>query len=302
MLDNRRQTGKKTTTFYAYYWPIFCISRRLQNSFISSIISHFLSGEWWWEPVFLFHYLLRYLLEHAANVSAVNNDGELAIDISESDEMEDLLQKEIDKQGINCDESRNTEERLMLEDARSWVNGKIFGDVPHNKTGATALHVAAAKGYIKVMGLLLQSGASVNSQVNRDYLLNRGTDVSSVSLFWPWLMVNIYRTTTDGRPSTPPRIGLSAKPVRFCAKTTPTWTSRTMWAKHPLMWPIRMSSGCSKSSRKSKQHCKKTVQISDTYLIVHLCRLDSRQVENEGKPKSVWNKSIIKICILLLEQ
>jgi len=31
-------------------------------------------------------------------VSAVNNDGELAIDISESDEMEELLQKEIDKQ------------------------------------------------------------------------------------------------------------------------------------------------------------------------------------------------------------
>ena len=106
----------------------------------------------------------RYLLEHAANVSAVNNDGELAIDISESDEMEELLQKEIDKQGINCDESRNTEERLMLEDARSWLNGKVFADVPHNKTGATALHVAGAKGYAKVIGILLQAGAPVNSQ------------------------------------------------------------------------------------------------------------------------------------------
>ena len=40
----------------------------------------------------------RYLLEHGASVSAVNNDGELAIDISESDEMEELLQKEIDAQ------------------------------------------------------------------------------------------------------------------------------------------------------------------------------------------------------------
>ncbi len=39
--------------------------------------------------------------------------------------MEELLQKEIDKQGINCDESRNTEERLMLEDARSWLNAKV---------------------------------------------------------------------------------------------------------------------------------------------------------------------------------
>ena len=69
--------------------------------------------------------IFKYLLEYQANVSAVNNDGELAIDISESDEMEELLQKEIDKQGINCDESRNTEERLMLEDARSWLNAKV---------------------------------------------------------------------------------------------------------------------------------------------------------------------------------
>ena len=36
----------------------------------------------------------RFLLDHSASVSAVNNDGELAIDISESDEMEELLQKE----------------------------------------------------------------------------------------------------------------------------------------------------------------------------------------------------------------
>ena len=42
--------------------------------------------------------VFRYLLDHGASVSAVNNDGELAIDISESDEMEELLQKEIDNQ------------------------------------------------------------------------------------------------------------------------------------------------------------------------------------------------------------
>ena len=75
----------------------------------------------------------RYLLDHGASVSAVNNDGELAIDISESDEMEELLQKEIDNQGVNCDESRHTEERLMLDDARQWQNSKQFGDVAHTK-------------------------------------------------------------------------------------------------------------------------------------------------------------------------
>ena len=116
-------------------------------------------------------FFFRFLLEHSANVSAVNNDGELAIDISESDEMEELLQREIDKQGINCDESRNTEERLMLEDVRSWMTSKNFGDVPHFKTGATALHVAAAKGYIKVIGLLITAGAPVNAQVNKQLIM-----------------------------------------------------------------------------------------------------------------------------------
>ncbi len=117
-----------------------------------------------WTSTILTIPTFRYLLEQHANVSAVNNDGELAIDISESDEMEDLLQKEVDSQGINCEESRNTEERLMLEDAKSWLAAKNYADVAHAKTGATALHVAAAKGYIKVMGMLLQAGAPVNAQ------------------------------------------------------------------------------------------------------------------------------------------
>lgn len=108
--------------------------------------------------------IAKFLLDHGASVSAVNNDGELAIDISESDEMEELLQKEIDRQGVNCDKSRHTEERMMLEDAKGWLNAKRFGDKAHEKTGATALHVAAAKGYIKVMGVLVQAGAPVNSQ------------------------------------------------------------------------------------------------------------------------------------------
>ena len=43
---------------------------------------------------------------------------------------------------------------------------QVFGDVPHVKTGATALHVSGAKGYIKVMGILLQAGAAVNAQVS----------------------------------------------------------------------------------------------------------------------------------------
>merc|ERR1711892_1087507 len=108
--------------------------------------------------------IAKFLLEHGANVAAVNNDGELAIDISESDEMEDLLQKEIDVRQINCEDARNKEEQCMLDDARDWYNLGNFGDSPHHKTGATALHVASAKGYIKVINLLIKGGADVNQQ------------------------------------------------------------------------------------------------------------------------------------------
>ena len=53
--------------------------------------------------------------------------------------------------GIDCDASRSREERHMLDDAQSWYNNKSVLDLPHAKTGATALHVASAKGYIKVL-------------------------------------------------------------------------------------------------------------------------------------------------------
>ena len=55
----------------------------------------------------------------------------------------------------------------MLNDARDWYNSGYIGDIPHSKTGASALHVAAAKGYVKVMNLLIQAGMEVNIQVLR---------------------------------------------------------------------------------------------------------------------------------------
>ena len=45
----------------------------------------------------------------------------------------------------------------------------LFLNDSNEKTGATALHVASAKGYLKVMGLLMQGGAAVNSQGNKTH-------------------------------------------------------------------------------------------------------------------------------------
>ena len=52
--------------------------------------------------------------------------------------------------GINAEAARNEEVNLMLRDANRWLREGYTEEI-HPKTGATALHVAAAKGYINVM-------------------------------------------------------------------------------------------------------------------------------------------------------
>ncbi|XP_071582727.1 protein phosphatase 1 regulatory subunit 12B isoform X7 [Temnothorax nylanderi] len=108
--------------------------------------------------------IAKYLIEQGCNLAAVNNDGELALDIAESDEMEDMLQQHINKAGIDCDQARSDEERSMLNDAKAWRAGAPGKDSIHPRSGATALHVAAAKGYIKVMQILLQARCNVDAQ------------------------------------------------------------------------------------------------------------------------------------------
>lgn len=103
-----------------------------------------------------FLYIAKYLIEKSANVAAVNNDGELAVDIAECQKMEDLLREEIDNMGIDCDAARSEEERIMLKDAKEWLQTKSsLVNVTHPKNGATPLHVASAKGYIEVMKWVL---------------------------------------------------------------------------------------------------------------------------------------------------
>lgn len=53
--------------------------------------------------------------------------------------------------GIDADEARSEEETIMLRDAKQWLNNKNIKEKKHPTTGASALHVAASKGYIKVM-------------------------------------------------------------------------------------------------------------------------------------------------------
>uniref|UniRef100_A0A8C9KSM9 Protein phosphatase 1 regulatory subunit 12C n=1 Tax=Panthera tigris altaica TaxID=74533 RepID=A0A8C9KSM9_PANTA len=101
---------------------------------------------------------VRYLLSHGADIAAVNSDGDLPLDLAESDAMEGLLKAEIAYRGVDVEAAKRAEEELLLRDTRCWLNGGAMPEARHPRTGASALHVAAAKGYIEVMRLLLQAG------------------------------------------------------------------------------------------------------------------------------------------------
>lgn len=107
----------------------------------------------------------KYLISKGARLNSCNNDSDLPIDLCDSSnvQMREFLEDEMKRQAIDADYERKKEELIMFEDARD----KKFEDKIHTKTGATPLHVSAAKGYTRVMKILLQSGADVNS-VDKD--------------------------------------------------------------------------------------------------------------------------------------
>ncbi|XP_031762486.1 protein phosphatase 1 regulatory subunit 12C isoform X4 [Xenopus tropicalis] len=108
--------------------------------------------------------IAEYLLKHSANIAAVNSDGDVPLDIAEDDCMENLLRAEIAKGGVDIEAAKREEEEVMLRDSRQWLNAGKIEDIRHSKTGASALHVAAAKGYIEVMRLLLQANFDPNAR------------------------------------------------------------------------------------------------------------------------------------------
>ncbi|XP_034480534.1 protein phosphatase 1 regulatory subunit 12A isoform X16 [Drosophila innubila] len=114
--------------------------------------------------------IAQYLVENHADVAAVNSDGDLALDLAidvQHMPMIDYMEKVVQELNIDVDQARKAEEKAMLNDANKWLlSDATEVDRPNPKTGATALHVAAAKGYTNVLSLLLAGRANVDRQDN----------------------------------------------------------------------------------------------------------------------------------------
>ncbi|CAI9179975.1 unnamed protein product [Rangifer tarandus platyrhynchus] len=108
--------------------------------------------------------IAEYFINHGASVGIVNSEGEVPSDLAEEPAMKDLLLEQVKKQGLDLEQARRQEEQQMLQDARQWLNSGRIVDVRQARSGATALHVAAAKGYSEVLRLLIQAGYELNVQ------------------------------------------------------------------------------------------------------------------------------------------
>ncbi|GMR35957.1 hypothetical protein PMAYCL1PPCAC_06152, partial [Pristionchus mayeri] len=107
--------------------------------------------------------IVQLLVEAGADLRAINCDKELAIDLAENDECRDYLEGEYAARGIDLEEAREAELSTMLKDVNEWKRNGAVNEKPHPKTGATALHVAAAKGYTELVDMLIAAGADVNA-------------------------------------------------------------------------------------------------------------------------------------------
>ncbi|KAH9277956.1 Protein phosphatase 1 regulatory subunit 12B [Echinococcus granulosus] len=100
--------------------------------------------------------LAKLLLEHGADAGIVSFEQELPLDVAQGGDMVALLKDWMQRQSIDEKAARGAEEQQMLNDAREWLRSGQYPSVVDPRTGATALHIAAAKGYSEVLELLLK--------------------------------------------------------------------------------------------------------------------------------------------------
>ena len=53
--------------------------------------------------------------------------------------------------GVDVEAAKRVEEEQIMKDARAWLTEGPPSELRHPKTGATPLHVAAAKGYLEAI-------------------------------------------------------------------------------------------------------------------------------------------------------
>ncbi|XP_038654639.1 protein phosphatase 1 regulatory subunit 16A [Scyliorhinus canicula] len=109
-------------------------------------------------------HLVQQLIQHGANLMAVNADGNMPYDLCEDDVTLDYIESAMAQQDITqekIDESRMATEKWMIEDIRQLLESNTELN-RQNDVGTCLLHIAAANGYTEAAELLLGHKAKVD--------------------------------------------------------------------------------------------------------------------------------------------
>lgn len=110
-------------------------------------------------------HLVKYLIEKGANLLAVNADNNMPYDICEHEETLDYIEHQMASRGITqqqIDETRSQTEMEMLDFLKQQQAAGVDLNTIKFDCNASALHVAAANGYIQVVEFLLENNFHIN--------------------------------------------------------------------------------------------------------------------------------------------
>lgn len=109
------------------------------------------------------HYtLVKFMVKNQANLAALNYYGDLPLDMANNKEIKEYLSHEMQKRDIDAEKVHNDEAEEMFKIG----NDASFASKTHPDNGETLLHIAAARGYMKVINLLLEQGADIEKRDN----------------------------------------------------------------------------------------------------------------------------------------
>ncbi|XP_077381715.1 protein phosphatase 1 regulatory subunit 12C isoform X2 [Festucalex cinctus] len=115
-----------------------------------------------------------FLMRRGASLSAVNCDGDVPVDIALDETTEALLQEYTLRQGVDLEAVKRVEEEQITRDALTWLTEGPPVEVRHPRTGATPLHVAAAKGYVEALKSSVCRMSSKDKMTLQDQSKERG--------------------------------------------------------------------------------------------------------------------------------
>ncbi|KAJ1373266.1 Ankyrin repeat [Parelaphostrongylus tenuis] len=108
--------------------------------------------------------IVKYLCENGARLNVINSDKELALDLADDESCREYLEHDYRSQGVIPEQCRDQELAVMMKDAQHWLRDGEYRDQPHRRTGATAMHVAAAKGYTQLLEMLIKAGGNIRAR------------------------------------------------------------------------------------------------------------------------------------------